>query len=318
MVAQNVLFIQTWLQQYSRGAFLYSAHCSFGNTISLRSVWCRRAMIPGKIFTSFTEFQGIVSVNDFRLPFGLQERVQASLGFLWSFCFARICFDPLSGRALHHDCISNFVSRFAIVTEDLVICCYQVTKIFSTRYSSTIASCAWCPCNFGPFTDLAISVFREMSINTVMGSKDTSWEELAWESPCAGESSSTKISLNSCSHSGISEHNESLCSFLDSFLLVLGFLLAWLSSARPDLSSTVVATGTGEMSLSFWSSRSRVWISLTVGEEDELEEDDEQWLPCLAGVLEVDESDPEDELDKPGTTVGNEVLRVARYPNPVF
>ena len=32
-------------------AFLYSAHCSFRNTISLSSVWCRRAMIPGKIFT---------------------------------------------------------------------------------------------------------------------------------------------------------------------------------------------------------------------------------------------------------------------------
>ena len=28
------------------------------------SVWCRRAMIPGEIFTSFAEFQGIVSVND--------------------------------------------------------------------------------------------------------------------------------------------------------------------------------------------------------------------------------------------------------------
>ena len=49
--------------------------------------------------------------------------------------------------------------------------------------------------------------------------------------------------------------------------------------------------------------RSRVWISLTVGEEDELEEDDEQWLSCLEGVLEVDE-DPEDEFDKPGTTMG--------------
>ena len=40
-----------------------------------------------------------------------------------------------------------------------------------------------------------------------MGSKDASWEELAWESPCSGISSSTKFSLNSCSHSGISEDN---------------------------------------------------------------------------------------------------------------
>ena len=39
-------------------------------------------MIPGEIFTSFAEFQGIASVNDFRLPLGFQVLLQASLGFL--------------------------------------------------------------------------------------------------------------------------------------------------------------------------------------------------------------------------------------------
>ena len=77
---------------------------------------------------------------------------------------------------LHHDCIPVIVSRFAIVTENLVICCYQVTKIFCTRYDSAIASSAWGPCNFGPFTDLAISVFREMNINTVLTQILTSLE----------------------------------------------------------------------------------------------------------------------------------------------
>ena len=46
------------------------------------------------------------------------------------------------------------------------------------------------------------------------------------------------------------------------------------------------------MSLSIRSSRSRVLVSLTAGDEDELEEDVEQLLTCLEGVLEVDESDP--------------------------
>ena len=65
-----------------------------------------------------------------------------------------------------------------------MICCYQVTKIYSSRYGLAIASSAWGPCNFGPFTDLAISVFREMSMNIyaypnasrlfVVGSKETS------------------------------------------------------------------------------------------------------------------------------------------------
>ena len=44
-------------------------------------------MIPGKIFTSFAEFQGIVSVNDFRIPVGLQELVASFSGFLVKFCF---------------------------------------------------------------------------------------------------------------------------------------------------------------------------------------------------------------------------------------
>ena len=48
-------------------------------------LWCWRTMIPGKVLTGFAEFQGIVSVGDLRLPIGFQERLQASLGFLWSF-----------------------------------------------------------------------------------------------------------------------------------------------------------------------------------------------------------------------------------------
>ena len=48
-----------------------------------------------------------------------------------------------------------------------MICGCQVTKMFSTRYGSANASSARGPCNFGPLTDLAISVFGEVSINTV-------------------------------------------------------------------------------------------------------------------------------------------------------
>ena len=106
------IFIKTWLQQYGRGAFFYSAHCSFSNPICVWSVWCRRTMIPGKIFTGFAKFQRFVSVNDFRLPIWLQELLQAPLCLLRGFCFARIRLDPLGGQVLHHDCISMIVSRF--------------------------------------------------------------------------------------------------------------------------------------------------------------------------------------------------------------
>ena len=49
-------------------------------------------MIPGKIFASFAKFQGIVSVNDFRLPIGLQELLQAFFEFPVKFLF---CTDTL-------------------------------------------------------------------------------------------------------------------------------------------------------------------------------------------------------------------------------
>ena len=67
----------------------------------------------------------------------------------------------------------------------------------------------------------------------------------------------------------------SLRSFCGSFLS-FGFLLAWSISGLSDLSSTVVDTVTGEMSISVRSSRSRVLVLLTVGDEDELQEDVEQ------------------------------------------
>ena len=131
-------------------------------------------MIPGKIFTSFATFQRIVCVNDFRLPIRLQELLQDPLWFLRSFCFARIRLDPLGGQVLHHDCISMIVSRFTTFSENFVICCNQVTKIFCTRYDSANTSSARGPCDFGPLADLAISVFREVSINTAFTQNRTS------------------------------------------------------------------------------------------------------------------------------------------------
>ena len=88
-----------------------------------------------------------------------------------------------------------------------------------------------------------------------------------------------------------------------------------VSSGCPDLSSTEVDTCTGEMSLLGTSSLSRTGISSTVGEEDEAEEDEEEWLSCFIGVRKVDE-DPEDELDKPGTTIRTKfsVLQSIRIP----
>ena len=60
------------------------------------------------------------------------------------------------------------------------------------------------------------------------------------------------------------------------FYLVFGISLAWISSGFPDLSSTNLDTGTGEMSLLGASFLSRTGISPAVGEEGEDEEDEEE------------------------------------------
>ena len=46
-------------------------------------LWCRRAMIPGEIFTSFAEFQGIVSINDFWFPLGFPGTFASFFVFSW-------------------------------------------------------------------------------------------------------------------------------------------------------------------------------------------------------------------------------------------
>ena len=105
------------------------------------------------------------------------------------------------------------------------------------------------------------------------------------------------------------------------FFLVFWFLLAGSTTGCPDMSSTVVDTVTGEMSLSIRFSRSRVSLSrcVIVGDEDELEEDVEQWLSCLESVCEVWL------IRSWGRTRWqawnhdrDEVLRFALYPNLVF
>ena len=78
-------------------------------------------MIPGKICTSFAEFQGIVGVDDFRLPLGFQELCKLS-EFLVKFWF---CTDMRGSIGWLGPAPTTayrwIVSRFAIVTENLVI-----------------------------------------------------------------------------------------------------------------------------------------------------------------------------------------------------
>ena len=100
-------------------------------------------------------------------------------------------------------------------------------------------------------------------------------------------------------------------SFYRGFLFVSFWGFIGLGFIRFPWSNT---NRSWEMSLLFPSFLSRIWISVSVGEEDQDEEDEEEWLSCFIGVFEVDE-DPEDD-DKPGTTIGTKfsVLQDIRIP----
>ena len=280
-------------------------------------------MIPRKVFTNFAKFQRIANFNDFTFPIWLQELLQASLGFLWSFFVlhgydrnhwvARSCTTTAS-RWLFRDSHFSLRTLWSAVIKSPKFSARNTAPPLRLMHGAIVILVLWQISQFRSLGKWVWTLCLPKSSRLLdVGSKDTSWEELACES-LRSRTSSTKFSLNSCGHSGISESPHGfLRSIVVSFSLGFGILLAWISSGFPDLSSTNSGTGTGEMSLSNASSLSRTDISPTVGGEGEDEdEEEEERLSCFIGVREVDE-DAEEELDKAGTTI--RTLQIIRIPS---
>ena len=164
----------------------------------------------------------------------------------------------------------------------------EVTKIFCTRYGSANASSARGTCNFSPFTDLTISVFRKWvstlclpksSLLAGVGSKEWFMRRTGvWVS----------VFRNSVIHQIFPEflqplrdvRTQRVSPFHRGFVFFgFGFLVGLDNngSHRSIIRSTCeLETGTGWESIPLRSSLSRVSLSLNtvvVGEVDELEED---------------------------------------------
>ena len=237
--------IQTWLQQYRRCPFFHSAHRSLGNPICFWSMWCRRAMIPGEIFTSFAKFHGIVSVNDSRIPIGLQELLQASLCLLWSFvlhgydctqCVAKSC-TTTAYRWLFRDSHPSLRTVWSAV--------FKSHKISTLGTSVPVRLPARSPRDIAWEADIAISVLREVRKmlclpHTIFarGSKGHSWEELE-ASRCSGTLSCKSPCLNACSQSG-TPCNWSLCNSSSSSFLFGFSVSAGSCDGFPRSSSLVL------------------------------------------------------------------------------
>ena len=193
------ILIQTWLR-YCRCTFFHSAHRSPSNPICFWSVWCRRTKIPGKIFSGFAKFQGIVSVNDFRLPIRLQEVLQALVCFLRSFCSTWVGLYPLSSQAM-------IVAWFTSFTVNFVIRSFLITKLSALGTTVPVRLLQEA---LVIFVLKQISQFRSfgkwanmlclLGTTFARGSKGNSWEELE-ASRCSRTLASTNPSLSSCSQS---------------------------------------------------------------------------------------------------------------------
>ena len=156
------------------------------------------------------------------------------LCFPWSFCFARIRLDPLGDQGpaprLHIGYYFE-IRNFHWEPCDLLLTSHQnFQHEVPLRHCvfCTVISVLWQIAQFRSSRKcVQILCFPESSRLLNVGSKDTSWEELACESLCSGTSSSTKFSVNSCSHSRIAElsrpqsiNHKRLRSIIVSFLFV--------------------------------------------------------------------------------------------------
>ena len=105
--------------------------------------------------------------KSFRSVRRVQQCWQTFFRLMWRFCFARIRLNPLSGKILYHGSVPVIVSGFTSLIEDFVIRRNQITILFCTKKSFANVSSAKSLCHFGSQADVAISLFREVSENTV-------------------------------------------------------------------------------------------------------------------------------------------------------
>ena len=205
-------FIQTWLQQYCRCSFFHSVYCSLSNPFCFRSVSCRRAMIPRKIFTSFAKFQRIVSVNAFQLSLRLQELLQAPLfswevfvlhGYNWIHWVAKSC-TTTAYRWLLRDSQPSLRTLWSPTIKSPKCSARSTAPPMRLLHGPLVIVVLWQISQFRSFGKWVSTLCLPKSTFLAnVGSKDGSWEELACESLCWRTLSSKRFSLNSCSHSSV-------------------------------------------------------------------------------------------------------------------
>ena len=126
------IFIQTWLQQYCRGAFLYSV-----SAIPFVSDLCVVSMYSDskRDLHKLCQIRRNCQCKSYSAP-----RTFASFSvFPVKFLF---CTGTTGSIEWPSPAPRLIVPRFTICTENFVICCYQITNFFSTRHG--FHHCVFC------------------------------------------------------------------------------------------------------------------------------------------------------------------------------
>ena len=162
-------------------------------------------------------------------------------------------------KSCYYTSVSMIVSRFTLFTKNFVIRSDQITKMFRSVHDCTSTSSARSPCNFRPQADVAISVFREVSIDIVLSrtrfhfcsrlhlqfmrrTGSVSIRGAWFPCGCQGQRSSTIFSMKSCSQFLKSRHG-SLCtssrpSFFFLFPVPVGSYSGFPRSSSPRTSTS--------------------------------------------------------------------------------
>ena len=141
---------------------------------------------------------------------------------------------PSARQILHHNGTTVIVSIITILAENCTICCYEVTKLFSSSYLVSGALSAKSPCHVGPFAYFAISVLRKVRENAVLS---------RYQAACLMPrfvqrlSSSTKSCANSSSHSSRSRKGSLRAHPLSPFFYVCFWFPTDLATGLPALGS---------------------------------------------------------------------------------
>ena len=161
-------------------------------------------MIPGEIFTSFSELHGIVIANDFGFPVGLQELLPASLAFLWSFCFRTDTSGsigwPSPATRLHiGDCFE--IRNCRLGPCDLLLSSHQKFQHevrappLRLLHGALVILVFYRSRSFGlKGNECKLCVYTNAHVSWMWALKMLHERNWRWESPCSGISSSTKFS----------------------------------------------------------------------------------------------------------------------------